>query len=40
MKVKGVGHLAFVVSDLQRSVKFYQEVFDGEVGRSRGFNKR
>ena len=36
MKLKGVDHLAFVVSDLERSVKFYQELFDGQVGRSRG----
>jgi catechol 2,3-dioxygenase-like lactoylglutathione lyase family enzyme len=40
MKLKGVDHLAFVVSDLERSVKFYQELFDGEVGRSRGFNEQ
>ena len=40
MKLKGVDHLAFVVSDLERSVKFYQELFDGQVGRSRGFNER
>ena len=40
MKLKGVDHLAFVVSDLDRSVKFYQELFDGEVGRSRGFNEQ
>jgi len=35
-----VDHLAFVVKDLERSVKFYQEVFNGEVGRSRGFNEK
>ena len=40
MKLKGVDHLAFVVSDLERSVRFYQELFDGQVGRSRGFNER
>ncbi len=40
MKLKRVDHLAFVVTDLERSVKFYQEVFDGEVGRSRGFNEK
>ncbi|TMA07054.1 MAG: hypothetical protein E6J89_17125 [Deltaproteobacteria bacterium] len=40
MKLKGVDHLAFVVSDLERSVKFYQEVFDGEVGRSRGLSEK
>jgi metallothiol transferase len=40
MKLKGVDHLAFVVTDLERSVKFYQEVFDGEVGRSRGLSER
>ena len=31
-----VDHLAFVVKDLDRSVKFYQDLFGGEVGRSRG----
>ena len=35
-----VDHLAFVVKELDRSVKFYQDVFDGEVGRSRGFNEK
>jgi catechol 2,3-dioxygenase-like lactoylglutathione lyase family enzyme len=40
MKLKRVDHLAFVVTDLERSVKFYREVFDGEVGRSRGFNEQ
>lgn len=35
-----VDHLAFVVKDLERSVKFYQGVFNGEVGRSRGFNEK
>jgi len=40
MKLKGVDHLAFVVTDLERSVKFYQELFDGEVGRSRGLNEK
>jgi metallothiol transferase len=40
MKLKRVDHLAFVVTDLERSVKFYQEVFDGEVGRSRGQNEK
>jgi catechol 2,3-dioxygenase-like lactoylglutathione lyase family enzyme len=35
-----VDHLAFVVSDLERSVKFYREVFGGEVGRSRGFDEK
>ena len=40
MKLKRVDHLAFVVTDLERSVKFYQEVFGGEVGRSRGFNEQ
>jgi catechol 2,3-dioxygenase-like lactoylglutathione lyase family enzyme len=35
-----VDHLAFVVKDLERSVKFYKEVFGGEVGRSRGFNEK
>lgn len=40
MKLKGVDHLAFVVSDLERSVKFYQELFDGEIGRSRGLNEK
>ena len=40
MKLKGVDHLAFVVTDLERSVKFYQEVFDGEAGRSRGLNEQ
>ena len=34
-----VDHIAFVVKDIERSVKFYQEVFGGEVGRSRGFNE-
>ncbi|HTM09401.1 MAG TPA: VOC family protein [Verrucomicrobiae bacterium] len=40
MKLKRVDHLAFVVTDLDRSVKFYQQVFDGEVGRSRGQNEK
>jgi catechol 2,3-dioxygenase-like lactoylglutathione lyase family enzyme len=40
MKLKGVDHLAFVVTDLERSVKFYRDVFDGEVGRSRGQNEK
>src|SRR5712692_687523 len=40
MKLKRVDHLALVVTDLERSVKFYQEVFDGEVGRSRGLNEK
>lgn len=40
MKLKGVDHLAFVVTDLERSVKFYREVFDGEIGRSRGQNEQ
>jgi metallothiol transferase len=40
MKLKGVDHLAFVVTDLERSVRFYQEVFEGEVGRSRGQNEK
>lgn len=40
MKLKRVDHLAFVVTDLERSVKFYQELFDGEVGRSRGLNEK
>ena len=40
MKLKGVDHLALVVTDLERSVKFYQEVFDGEVGRSRGQSEK
>jgi catechol 2,3-dioxygenase-like lactoylglutathione lyase family enzyme len=40
MKLKGVDHIAFVVTDLERSVKFYQTVFDGEVGRSRGINEK
>ena len=40
MKLKRVDHLAFVVTDLERSVKFYQKVFDGEVGRSRGQNEK
>lgn len=40
MKLKRVDHLAFVVTNLERSVKFYQEVFDGEVGRSRGYNEK
>jgi catechol 2,3-dioxygenase-like lactoylglutathione lyase family enzyme len=35
-----VDHLAFVVKDLERSVKFYSDVFGGEVGRSRGFNDK
>lgn len=35
-----VDHLAFVVKDLERSVRFYQDVFGGEVGRSRGFNEK
>lgn len=35
-----VDHLAFVVKDLERSVRFYQEVFGGEIGRSRGFNEK
>ena len=35
-----VDHIAFVVKDIERSVKFYQEVFGGEVGRSRGFNEK
>jgi catechol 2,3-dioxygenase-like lactoylglutathione lyase family enzyme len=35
-----VDHLAFVVKDLERSVKFYRDVFGGEVGRSRGFNEK
>jgi catechol 2,3-dioxygenase-like lactoylglutathione lyase family enzyme len=35
-----VDHIAFVVKDLERSVKFYQQVFGGEVGRSRGFNEK
>jgi len=35
-----VDHLAFVVTDLERSVKFYSDVFGGEVGRSRGFNDK
>ena len=34
-----VDHLAFVVKDLERSVKFYQDVFGGKVGRSRGNEK-
>ncbi len=40
MKLKRVDHLAFVVTDLERSVKFYQEAFDGEIGRSRGQNEK
>ena len=40
MKLKRVDHLAFVVTDLERSVKFYQELFEGEIGRSRGFNEK
>lgn len=40
MKLKRVDHLAFVVRDLERSVKFYQELFEGEIGRSRGFNEK
>ena len=40
MKLKKVDHLAFVVTDLERSVKFYQDVFDGQVGRSRGQNEQ
>jgi metallothiol transferase len=40
MKLKGVDHLAFVVTDLERSVQFYRDVFDGEVGRSRGQNEK
>jgi len=35
-----VDHLAFVVKDLERSVKFYQDVFGGKAGRSRGFNEK
>jgi catechol 2,3-dioxygenase-like lactoylglutathione lyase family enzyme len=35
-----VDHLAFVVKELDRSVKFYQDLFGGEVGRSRGFNEK
>lgn len=35
-----VDHLAFVVKDLERSVKFYHDIFGGEVGRSRGFNEK
>ena len=34
-----VDHLAFVVKDLECSVKFYQEVFGGKIGRSRGNEK-
>lgn len=40
MKLKRVDHLAFVVRDLERSVKFYQQLFEGEIGRSRGFNEK
>ena len=40
MKLKKVDHLAFVVTDLERSVKFYQEVFEGEIGRKRGVNEK
>ena len=40
MRLKRVDHLAFVVTDLERSVKFYQELFEGEIGRSRGFNEK
>jgi metallothiol transferase len=40
MKLKRVDHLAFVVTDLDRSVKFYRDLFEGEVGRSRGFNEQ
>jgi len=40
MKLKRVDHLAFVVTDLERSVKFYRDVFDGEIGRSRGQNEK
>ncbi len=40
MKLKRVDHLAFVVTDLERSVKFYRDVFDGEVGRSRGQDEK
>src|SRR6058998_1989005 len=35
-----VDHLAFIVKDLERSVKFYQDVFGGKAGRSRGFNEK
>ena len=35
-----VDHLAFVVKDLDRSVKFYRDVFGAEVGRSRGFDDK
>lgn len=35
-----VDHLALVVKDLERSVKFYKEVFGGAAGRSRGFNEK
>jgi metallothiol transferase len=40
MKLQRVDHLAFVVTDLERSVKFYQEVFDGEIGRQRGVTEK
>lgn len=35
-----VDHLAFVVKNLERSVKFYEDVFGGKAGRSRGFNEK
>lgn len=35
-----VDHLAFVVKEIDRSVKFYQDLFGGEVGRSRGSNEK
>ncbi|KGX92249.1 fosmidomycin resistance protein [Pontibacillus halophilus JSM 076056 = DSM 19796] len=31
MKITGLNHLLFSVSDLKRSIQFYQEVFDAEL---------